>query len=137
MVGKELESPTIVHDLLDIGKVGSKPQYSMASDHPLLLYGCLYEDLPFNRSRQGLDSIRMEISSEISRYAHMMTGGFSPHSCSESCYESLQLVNKGHFIVEHERSRGHDIQRMSGFGRQEIRQAQTCPTIRQSPGADH
>jgi tRNA pseudouridine38/39 synthase len=38
MVGKGQERPCIVQQLLDMQRVPCKPQYSMASEEPLLLY---------------------------------------------------------------------------------------------------
>jgi tRNA pseudouridine38/39 synthase len=38
MVGKGLEQPGIVQQLLDINQVPCKPQYGLAAEEPLLLY---------------------------------------------------------------------------------------------------
>jgi tRNA pseudouridine synthase len=45
MVGRHLEAPQIIVDLLDTSKVPAKPIYEMASEIPLVLYDCGYEDL--------------------------------------------------------------------------------------------
>ncbi|CAO3631575.1 unnamed protein product [Cunninghamella blakesleeana] len=45
LVGQQLESPTIIHHLLDVNNVVSKPDYPLASDLPLLLYDCEFKDL--------------------------------------------------------------------------------------------
>jgi tRNA pseudouridine38/39 synthase len=45
LVGQRLEAPEIVRDLLDMEKYPTKPEYVMASDVPLVLYDCLFENL--------------------------------------------------------------------------------------------
>ena len=69
MVGQGLEPPSIVKKLLDIHIVSQKPQYLLASEEPLLLYDCVYQDLNFIRSQNVYNLVSKEISSEISRYA--------------------------------------------------------------------
>ncbi len=45
MVGKHLEPPTIVYELLNTEKVPAKPIYDMASGTPLVLFDCGYEGI--------------------------------------------------------------------------------------------
>jgi tRNA pseudouridine38/39 synthase len=45
LVGQRLEEPEIVRDLLDVDKYPTKPQYEMASDVPLVLSECLFDNL--------------------------------------------------------------------------------------------
>ncbi|KAF7724306.1 hypothetical protein EC973_001152 [Apophysomyces ossiformis] len=45
LVGQGLEAPEVIKDLTDITKVPSKPEYTMASDLPLLLYDCEFDNL--------------------------------------------------------------------------------------------
>jgi len=40
MVGRGLEAPDVVQQLLDIQRVPCKPQYGMAAEEPLLLFRC-------------------------------------------------------------------------------------------------
>lgn len=68
MVGRGQESPNIILSLLDVTSINQKPQYVMASEQPLLLYRCAYDNLEFIRSRNVLETVKKEISSEISRY---------------------------------------------------------------------
>ncbi|XP_050414475.1 tRNA pseudouridine(38/39) synthase [Patella vulgata] len=44
-IGQGKEDPRIIDDLLDIDKHPRKPQYTMASDLPLVLYDCQFDDL--------------------------------------------------------------------------------------------
>jgi len=43
LVGQHLESPSVVRDMLDIGRIDRKPMYDMASEIPLVLYDCGFE----------------------------------------------------------------------------------------------
>lgn len=45
LVGQRSESPEVVKDLLNIEKVSARPDYPMASDLPLMLYDCEFEDI--------------------------------------------------------------------------------------------
>ncbi|CAG8635519.1 5418_t:CDS:1 [Dentiscutata erythropus] len=45
LVGQKLEEPSIINDLLDIKKTPAKPIYNMASELPLVLYDCQYDDV--------------------------------------------------------------------------------------------
>ncbi|GAM28116.1 hypothetical protein SAMD00019534_112920, partial [Acytostelium subglobosum LB1] len=47
LVGQKKYPVTIISDLLDLSKGISKPQYEMASETPLVLFDCGYEDLDF------------------------------------------------------------------------------------------
>ncbi len=47
MIGQGTESLKIIEDLLDITKYPSKPNYSMASQYPLILEDCLYDNMQF------------------------------------------------------------------------------------------
>ncbi|CAG8650627.1 20789_t:CDS:2 [Cetraspora pellucida] len=45
LVGQKLEDPSIVDVLLDIKKTPAKPIYNMASELPLVLYDCQYDNV--------------------------------------------------------------------------------------------
>ncbi|EDO17507.1 hypothetical protein Kpol_1058p44 [Vanderwaltozyma polyspora DSM 70294] len=45
LVGQGLEDHTLIKDMLDIEKTPRKPIYDMASDVPLILYDCKFEDM--------------------------------------------------------------------------------------------
>eukprot|EP01120_Amphizonella_sp_Union-15-10_P010891 TRINITY_DN451_c0_g1_i1.p1 TRINITY_DN451_c0_g1~~TRINITY_DN451_c0_g1_i1.p1 ORF type:complete len:406 (+),score=65.25 TRINITY_DN451_c0_g1_i1:52-1269(+) len=47
LIGKGLEKPEIIPDLFDIEKYPRKPTYEMASEVPLILYDCTFENLKF------------------------------------------------------------------------------------------
>ena len=54
MVGKGIESPTIVKELLDIATNPAKPSYPFAPELPLVLHKCGYKNLNFGHSVQNL-----------------------------------------------------------------------------------
>ncbi|XP_059810037.1 tRNA pseudouridine(38/39) synthase [Hypanus sabinus] len=45
LVGRGLEEPDVIDQLLDVHSHPRKPQYSMAVDYPLILYDCAYENV--------------------------------------------------------------------------------------------
>lgn len=45
LIGKGLESPEILDELFDVEKNPCKPQYTMASEVPLNLFECCYDDI--------------------------------------------------------------------------------------------
>lgn len=51
LVGQKLEEPSIVNDLLDIKKTPARPIYNMASELPLVLYDCQYDNLKWYYGR--------------------------------------------------------------------------------------
>ncbi len=54
MVGKGLESPSIVKILLDIKTNPAKPSYPFANELPLVLHKCEYKNLDFGHTVQNL-----------------------------------------------------------------------------------
>eukprot|EP00004_Rigifila_ramosa_P018240 TRINITY_DN4513_c0_g1_i2.p1 TRINITY_DN4513_c0_g1~~TRINITY_DN4513_c0_g1_i2.p1 ORF type:complete len:288 (+),score=59.96 TRINITY_DN4513_c0_g1_i2:450-1313(+) len=47
MVGEKAEPPSVITDLLDTERMPRKPQYALASELPLVLYECGFENLHF------------------------------------------------------------------------------------------
>lgn len=54
LVGERKETPEIVHSLLNISSLPSKPSYSMAADLPLVLHHCAFERLAMEHSVRAL-----------------------------------------------------------------------------------
>ncbi|DBA04027.1 TPA: hypothetical protein N0F65_009374 [Lagenidium giganteum] len=50
MIGEGREEPSVIERLLDIEANPRKPQYDMASDLPLVLHDCIFEDVTFGSS---------------------------------------------------------------------------------------
>ncbi|XP_003740926.1 tRNA pseudouridine(38/39) synthase [Galendromus occidentalis] len=57
LVGEGKESPSIVSDLLDVGKNPRKPQYSMASEVALCLYDSEYDSFEWIYCHEVLNSV--------------------------------------------------------------------------------
>ncbi|ESO04967.1 hypothetical protein HELRODRAFT_99303 [Helobdella robusta] len=68
LVGEEAEEPEIVKDLLDVSTYPNKPQYSMASEIPLVLYECEYDDITWI-----IDEVNMQetVSTLQSKWSEM------------------------------------------------------------------
>lgn len=60
-VGLGLEEPRVVSDLLDVEANPRKPQYSMASEFPLVLYDCQFEGLDWQYSTEELVSVTKQL----------------------------------------------------------------------------
>ncbi|XP_075678935.1 tRNA pseudouridine(38/39) synthase [Dermatophagoides pteronyssinus] len=57
LVGQHLETPEIFEELLNIAKHSSRPQFSMASDLPLVLYESHYDSDKVPKWNQGKDIV--------------------------------------------------------------------------------
>jgi len=64
MIGKGLESPNVVDELLDVCTNPGKPAYPFAPDLPLVLHSCGYKNLTFGRSVQNLWSVCCDLESK-------------------------------------------------------------------------
>ncbi|GAQ89549.1 Pseudouridylate synthase [Klebsormidium nitens] len=61
MVGHGQESPQIVSELLDLRVFPRKPQYQMASELPLLLHTCGFEDLDFRATPESARQVGLHL----------------------------------------------------------------------------
>lgn len=57
MIGQGLEEPAVIDWLLDTDCCPQRPQYNMALEFPLVLYDCVYDDLPWVREPHTTESI--------------------------------------------------------------------------------
>jgi len=57
LVGRGLEQPSVIADLLDVDKHPQKPQYELADPAGLVLFDCFFEGRPADR--EGLVSVRL------------------------------------------------------------------------------
>ncbi|KAI8380891.1 pseudouridine synthase [Radiomyces spectabilis] len=67
LVGQKLEAPEIVQELLDISRTPSRPDYPMASDLPLLLYDCEFEDINWIYAS---DNVNVAVPSPLRTHKH-------------------------------------------------------------------
>ncbi|MED6110543.1 hypothetical protein PIB30_043964 [Stylosanthes scabra] len=68
MVGKGLESPNAIDMLLDTTSIPRKPQYTMASEVPLVLQSCEFEDIKFICSSDSGEALRVHLVNECQSY---------------------------------------------------------------------
>lgn len=68
MVGRGVESPDVIDELLDTNKTFRKPQYNIASELPLVLDSCEFEGLSFRCSSDAARDIHMDISQQLHAY---------------------------------------------------------------------
>lgn len=57
LVGQKKEEPSIIDDLLDIKKYPCKPQYSMCSENPLVLFDCQYDGIEWLYDHSELEKV--------------------------------------------------------------------------------
>lgn len=57
LIGRGLEEPAIVTELLDVSKHPGKPSYALADERPLVLHDCRYHNLPMRYSVANLWNI--------------------------------------------------------------------------------
>lgn len=83
MVGRGQEQPSIMQQLLDIGRFPSKPQYALAEDEPLLLFSCGFEGIQWHRSEASLAKCLAVIGSQLQQ--HLVAAALT-----SSIYEQVQ-----------------------------------------------
>ena len=54
MVGKGLEDPSVVDDMLNVERSPAKPSYAMAPDVPLVLHTCSFQNVTCGHSSMNL-----------------------------------------------------------------------------------
>ncbi|OBZ88538.1 putative tRNA pseudouridine synthase C25B8.05 [Choanephora cucurbitarum] len=92
LTGQKLESPEIVKDLLDIQKFPAKPDYTMASDLPLLLYDCEFDDIDWkysNGSTEQKDIIPTPIRTYRHFYEHY-SNNLIKAQLYKTCFEEIE-----------------------------------------------
>ncbi|CAJ1976875.1 unnamed protein product [Sphenostylis stenocarpa] len=68
MVGKSLESPNVIDVLLDTTRILRKPQYIMASEVPLVLQSCEFDDIKFMCSSDAGYALQSHLVNECQIY---------------------------------------------------------------------
>uniref|UniRef100_J3LP99 tRNA pseudouridine synthase n=1 Tax=Oryza brachyantha TaxID=4533 RepID=J3LP99_ORYBR len=68
LIGQGLELPCIVDSLLDITKTPRKPQYKMASEIPLILRSCLFDEVNFMSSSDASQALIEHLKDEYHQY---------------------------------------------------------------------
>ncbi|KAL2324679.1 hypothetical protein Fmac_023737 [Flemingia macrophylla] len=68
MVGNDLESPNVIDMLLDTTRIPRKPQYTMASEVPLVLQSCEFDNIKFMCSSDAGEALRVHLVNECKIY---------------------------------------------------------------------
>mmetsp|Transcript_7260 Transcript_7260/g.10350 ORF Transcript_7260/g.10350 Transcript_7260/m.10350 type:complete len:589 (-) Transcript_7260:65-1831(-) len=98
MIGKGLESPDIVTELLDIKKNPGKPNYPFAPDLPLVLHRCEYGNLRLGHSVKNLWRVCCDLESKweelVLASERLKNGLFSIRDEAEvSSHDVVDFVN--------------------------------------------
>ncbi|EXX74149.1 uncharacterized protein OCT59_026443 [Rhizophagus irregularis] len=84
LIGQKLESPSIIDNLLDITKTPAKPNYEMASEIPLVLYDCEFDNLEWQYGRDSGTSFNT-----LSRLYKHVYGQWYIHTTKSLVYSTL------------------------------------------------
>ena len=68
-VGRGLESPSVISDLLNVERHPGKPSYSLASEYPLVLHDCGYPNLQVGYSVQNLWTVSCQLEKQYEEVA--------------------------------------------------------------------
>ncbi len=85
LVGLGLEQPDIVDELLDVAKHPMRPQYTMASEIPLVLYNCQFADINWVYPNDSNEQL-------VSHFQQMWTNHATRASVISVMVERLSLV---------------------------------------------
>lgn len=81
MIGRGLESPSIVTDLLDVDRHPRKPSYNLAAEKPLVLYDCGYPNLRMGYSVQNLWVVSCQLEEQ---WEELMLAAARLRNCIQS-----------------------------------------------------
>jgi tRNA pseudouridine38/39 synthase len=102
MVGRGDEAPGVVAEMLDVDAWRAKPSYLLASDEPLLLYGCAYAPgLDFRRTAEGRATVAAALERALE--SHLVRGALL-HAITERV--AADETEDAEESVEGERRRG-------------------------------
>lgn len=73
MIGQNLEKPEVIDWMLDITQCPRRPQYNMASEVPLVLYDCYYENLSWKHEPGILEALLKDFQTHWTTYAIKVT----------------------------------------------------------------
>ncbi|RLV85606.1 tRNA pseudouridine [Meyerozyma sp. JA9] len=97
LVGRKLEKPSLVDELLDVTANPNKPNYDMANDVPLVLYDCVFPDIKWTTAT---DSTGVE--SKILKERALTRQQVLDHSIKAQIISMLEEV----FVGENTRMQG-------------------------------
>lgn len=86
LIGKKLEDSSIITDLFDINKYPSRPQYPIASEKPLVLFDCGFEDIKWQYNATT--------SSNLGSNTQKIKNYFFGDSIEDVCVHSMDLFDE-------------------------------------------
>ena len=100
LVGQKLEKPDIVKTLLDVDLVSSRPEYPMASDLPLLLYDCEFNDIQWIYANENNAASMIPTPLRTYRHFHEL---WNSHMIKGLLYQTVFEQIKTDSVVHQER----------------------------------
>ncbi|KAI7872446.1 pseudouridine synthase [Spinellus fusiger] len=89
LIGQGLETPEVIHQLMDIETCDAKPEYPMASDLPLVLYDSEYEGLEWIYATAGNFPTPMRLFGQLQeQWTVLMLRGLMCQTFMESVLQS-------------------------------------------------
>jgi len=118
MIGQELEKPEVIDWLLDVDSCPQRPQYNMAIELPLVLYNCVFDDVPWefepsiveslNKHLQRLWSIHNVRATMVKELLNLVHDAATQRTVSTSSSANTSvLYNQAGFLVPGENSKTH------------------------------
>ena len=123
MVGQRLETPEIIDWLLDVKNCPQRPQYNMALEFPLVLYDCVFEDIPWVYEPAVLQSVYKHLQHLWSVHGIRATmlrdlinlvndvpvSGNDDSLCSSATSVKLSQYNQSGFLILGENCKTHKL----------------------------
>eukprot|EP01132_Coremiostelium_polycephalum_P000478 gene478-605_t len=101
LIGQKKYPKTIIKDLLDTTKTSSKPPHEMASEIPLVLYDCGYEDLEFSIDQEEFELMNEdEQYNELERLEQEFINGGPTSKCGRCSGGFFCDESKGHCTMK-------------------------------------
>ncbi|KFB36293.1 AGAP010807-PA-like protein [Anopheles sinensis] len=132
LVGQGKETPAIVQELLDVEKNPCKPQYSMASDVPLNLYECQFNEKsgePSDRKTDDKSDLREWIYKEdnLSRTISELQTLWTKHSVKTTMIREMLATLHG--VFQENFGAARSISNQADSLTQGVRSKEYCPLL--------
>ena len=96
MIGRHLESPSVVTELLNVEKYPGKPSYPPASEFPLVLHECGYPNLQIGYSVPSLWNITCQMEEQ---WEKIILEAARVRNCLDMLKQDVHLVRKDDLVV--------------------------------------
>lgn len=89
LIGRGLEEPAVITELLDVSKNPRKPSYPLADERPLVLHDCVFANLPVSYS---VSSLFLLIQHQRKQWEELVLAAARIRNCMESLCGQRVLV---------------------------------------------